>query len=70
VAHRLHDLRCPVGFTGTRQASAPAPSLRWELGPLCRCPDRSPESPRSKIVPSFLGTLHDFANGSLLDTVK
>jgi hypothetical protein len=28
----MHDLQRPVGFTGTRQASAPAPGVRLELG--------------------------------------
>jgi hypothetical protein len=32
-------------FTGIRQASAPAPGLRLELGPLGRCPRPLPRAP-------------------------
>src|SRR5580700_6637187 len=51
-AYLTHELPRPVGFAGTRQASAPAPGVRLELGPLGRCPDLSPEPPPWKMVPS------------------
>src|ERR1700761_8223687 len=35
----------PVGLPGTRQASAPAPGVRLELGPLGRCPRPFPRAP-------------------------
>jgi hypothetical protein len=47
----MHDLRCPVGFTGIRQASAPAPGVRLELGPLGRCPRPLPRAPTLKTTP-------------------
>jgi hypothetical protein len=65
VAHRMHDLRCPVGFSGTRQASAPAPGVRLELGPLGRCPRPLPRAPTLedrtilRLIMAFWGTPHD-----------
>jgi hypothetical protein len=50
AAPRMHDLRCPVGFTGARQASAPAQSVRLELG-AANTP-MSPEPPPWKMVTS------------------
>jgi hypothetical protein len=66
VAHRMHDLRCPVGFTGTRQASAPAPGVPLELGPLGRCPRPFPRAPTLEdgailgIIMAFWGCEQNF----------
>jgi hypothetical protein len=65
VAHRMHHLRCPVGFSGTRQASAPAPGVRLELGPLGRCLRPLPRAPTLEdrtilgLIMAFWGTPHD-----------
>jgi hypothetical protein len=38
VAHRMHDLRCPVGSTRHPSGIGPGSRCRLELGPLGRCP--------------------------------
>jgi hypothetical protein len=65
----MHQLRRPVGFTGTRQASAPAPGVRLEVEPVGRCPRPFPRAPTLEdstilgLIMAFCRTVHDTAIG-------
>jgi hypothetical protein len=59
VARRMHDLRCPVGFTGTRQASAPAPGCALGAGAARSACPTSPQSPHPE-DPAMIGVIVAF----------